>query len=82
MTTITRLKDLGMHLMQHKIGIVMFPLLLEVSSLTAATIRVPQNQKTIQAGIDAAKPGDTILVNAGTYKEHIHLKSGITLKSN
>ena len=50
-------------------------------SLWAETIRVPQGFKTIQAGIDEAKSGDTVLVSAGTYKERIRLKSGITVKS-
>lgn len=47
----------------------------------AATIRVPQDHKTIQAAIDASNTGDTILVAPGKYQERIRLKSGIILRS-
>ena len=36
-------------------------------SVSAGTIRVPQDAPTIQAAVTAAAPGDTILVDRGTY---------------
>ncbi len=47
----------------------------------AGTLHVPQDHPTIQAAIDAAGAGDTVLVAAGTYRERIQLKAGVTLKS-
>jgi hypothetical protein len=38
---------------------------------------------TIQAAIDAASPGDTILIGAGTYNENVHVtKSDLTIENS
>ena len=51
--------------------------------LFAATINVPGGQPTIQAGINAAMNGDTVLVAPGTYKENINfMGKAITVRSS
>jgi hypothetical protein len=57
-------------------------LAVSVPATQAATIHVPDEQPTIQAGINAASHGDTVLVACGTYYEHdIVMKSGVCLRS-
>ncbi|HZD17293.1 MAG TPA: right-handed parallel beta-helix repeat-containing protein, partial [Actinomycetota bacterium] len=40
-------------------------------SLPGATIRVPQDAPTIQAGVDAAEPGGLVLISPGEYHEAV-----------
>jgi YD repeat-containing protein len=50
--------------------------------LAAITIHVPADQATIQAAINAANNGDTVLVSDGTYQENINFNGkAITLSS-
>ena len=50
--------------------------------VAAATINVPGDYATIQAAIDAASPGDTITVGAGTYPEAVSISvPNLTLRS-
>ena len=49
----------------------------------AATIHVPTDQPTIQAGINTASTGDTVLVAPGTYYENINfMGKAITVTSS
>ena len=43
------------------------------------TIRVPQDYPTIQVAINAASPGDTIQVAAGTYYENVVVNKAVSL---
>jgi hypothetical protein len=56
-------------------------MLIGASPLHAATLRVPTDFPKIQTAVDAAHPGDIVLVDAGTYRERVRLKDKVSLRS-
>ncbi len=58
-------------------GLVAVPLSLKPAH--AITIRVPFDSPTIQQAINAAGPGDTILVSPGTYPERLDVNKPVSI---
>ena len=52
-----------------------------ISSASASTLYVPDDHSTIQAAVDAASDGDTIIVRDGTYVENVDVNKSVTIKS-
>ena len=62
--------------------LVLSGLVLAPASGTSAVIYVPSEQPTIQAGVNAAAEGDTVIVAPGIYSESVLLYGGpMTLRS-
>jgi hypothetical protein len=58
-------------------------LIVPATFMSGQIIHVPADQPTIQAGINAANTGDTVLVDTGTYLENINfMGKAITVASN
>jgi nitrous oxidase accessory protein NosD len=65
-------------------GFLIIEEILDEGSVEAATLTVGKGQTytTITAAVNAAKPGDTIRVYAGTYTENFFINNSLTLKGN
>lgn len=62
-------------------GVVALSILVSVIPAYSTVIHVPADQISIQAGVDAAASGDTVLVATGTYHEIIQMKGDVHLRS-
>ncbi|HUT03322.1 MAG TPA: right-handed parallel beta-helix repeat-containing protein [bacterium] len=54
-------------------------LLLIPARLSAETLRVPEEFPTISAAMNAASPGDEVLVGPGEYNENVLMSPGVSL---
>lgn len=54
-------------------GLIIVYLALRVSPVRAAIVHVPADQATIQAGINAATNGDTVLIEDGVFRENVKI---------
>jgi len=55
--------------------VVAFMFIVVVESASAAILNIPADYQTIQAGINAARAGDTVLVQPGMYRNTLRVRS-------
>src|SRR6188474_1029164 len=61
---------------------ILLGLLVVLPSLSYAAVRhVPAQYSTIQGAVNAASPGDTVLVAPGTYLENVYVPKKVALLS-
>lgn len=51
-------------------------------AVAAATVSVPGDYGSIQAAVDAASPGDRVVVDGGTYREQVLVDKDLDLEAN
>lgn len=64
------------------LGLIIIFYLSGLVTVSASDIFVPENYTTIQQAMDNSKPGDTIIVDNGTYKENIVLNKRLSIRCN
>jgi hypothetical protein len=63
-------------------GVLLLALMQPFAGLQPLVLRVPQDYPTIQAAVNAAPEGATILIGPGTYEEHITITKSLTLEGS
>jgi hypothetical protein len=63
-------------------GVLLLALMQPFAGLQPLVLRVPQDYSTIQAAVNAAPEGATILIGPGTYVENITITKSLTLEGS